>query len=116
MQTGYIFAACIGWILALMSAGLPATGGVQRAAKAADHPSHGKNGPDQGPLEVRWDLQVGQPARALSVWRGVLVAGMDRSGTVVAVDLQTGRMRWRQKVPASIHNAPAIQDSLVIIT
>ncbi|MEP6622106.1 MAG: PQQ-binding-like beta-propeller repeat protein [bacterium] len=95
-------------------------GGPTAGAQAGEWGEFRSGGDNRGvsstTLDARWDVQVGQPVRALSVSGHVLVAAADRSGTVMAIDLPTGRMLWRQRMPTSVHNDPVISDSTVVVT
>jgi outer membrane protein assembly factor BamB len=66
--------------------------------------------------EVSWQLPIGTAVRALSAAGGELIAGADRTGKLVAIDLATGRLLWSAVLPTSIHNSPVIADSIVVVT
>ncbi|MEO7363286.1 MAG: PQQ-binding-like beta-propeller repeat protein [Gemmatimonadaceae bacterium] len=69
-----------------------------------------------GSLDVAWSVPMRNAVRALSVSGNILLAGADRSGELKAIDLPTGRVIWRARLPTSVHNDPVIADSIVVVT
>lgn len=69
-----------------------------------------------GTVEATWSVPMGNAVRALSLSGRVLLAGADRSGELAAIDLPTGRVLWRAKLPTSVHNDPIIADGIAVVT
>src|ERR1700746_3676493 len=70
--------------------------------------------PMEAPSRARWQLRLGSSVRSAPVMRETTLYVNSLAGTLHAINVETGRLKWKFEAPGQIHSTPSLYKNKVL--